>query len=284
MVSSWATPISQPSILYYHLATLFRGVIPHQQLQLLPTKSNQIFPQAPFTQLPKAPFSFLLLLKPPQLSTLKYAISSKRNSIYFPASPKRTSKRVSRIDEQIIDLRFGILVFSYDGRFPSNFKLLLGVGITHSNVDILLKRWPNILCSTNLLKTFQELKQMGFDISTSTFCIAFLAKRAVNKTKWEEEEIDTFKRWFRVERSGGFDFMILVKALEIFLLSLLKRIALRALVVKFLTSKDTPSLCYWNEKTQTSLFSMILWRNPMLPMLKLGQGQGFFQSDHWTSE
>ncbi|KAL2339049.1 hypothetical protein Fmac_013495 [Flemingia macrophylla] len=24
MVSSWVTPISQPSILYYHLATLFR--------------------------------------------------------------------------------------------------------------------------------------------------------------------------------------------------------------------------------------------------------------------
>ncbi|KAL2339051.1 hypothetical protein Fmac_013497 [Flemingia macrophylla] len=69
MVSSWVTPISQPSITYYHLATLFREVIPHQQLQLLPTKSNQSFPQAPFTQLPKAPFAFLLLLKPPQFST-----------------------------------------------------------------------------------------------------------------------------------------------------------------------------------------------------------------------
>ncbi|KAL2339053.1 hypothetical protein Fmac_013499 [Flemingia macrophylla] len=157
----------------------------------------------------------------------------------FLHRPKEHLRGFLESDEQIIDLLIWNPCFLYDGRFPSNFKLLLGVGITHSNIDILLKRWPNILCSTNLLKTFQELKQMGFDISTSTFCIAFLAKRAVNKTKWEEEEILTLLRVMVSVSSSlaGFDFMILVKALGIFLPSLRKRIAGWALVVKFLTLK-----------------------------------------------
>nr|KYP58077.1 hypothetical protein KK1_004368 [Cajanus cajan] len=168
-------------------------------------------------------------------------------------------------DEQVIELLIRNPSFLYDGRVPSNFKLLLDFGVTHSNIDILLKRWHNILCSSNLSKTVQELKQMGFDVSTSTFCIALLAKRTVNKTKWEEK-IDTFKKWgwsreqillafrrqpyimlsspdkinavfsFWVEQAG-FKSLDLVRAPGIFQLSLQKRIAPRASVLQFLTSK-----------------------------------------------
>ncbi|TKY54135.1 Mitochodrial transcription termination factor-related [Spatholobus suberectus] len=149
-------------------------------------------------------------------------------------------------------------------------KLLLGNGFTHSNVAKLLRRWPIVLCSSNLLKTVEELKQMGFDPSTSYFSVAMLAKRTVNKTRWGEK-IDTFKRWgwsqeqvllafrrqpycmlsstdkinavmsFWVEQVG-FNSVELVKAPGIFLLSLQKRIAPRASVVQFLISKG------WLEK------------------------------------
>ncbi|KHN02984.1 hypothetical protein glysoja_009850 [Glycine soja] len=147
-----------------------------------------------------------------------------------------------------------------------NIKLLLDNGVTHSSIALLLQRRNQLLWSANLLKTVEELKQMGFDPSTSTFSMALLAKRTVGKTKWAEK-IDTFKKWgwsqeqvllafrrqpqcmlssrdkinavmsFWVEQVG-FNSAEIVKAPGIFLFSLQKRIAPRALVVQFLISKS----------------------------------------------
>ncbi|RDX70339.1 hypothetical protein CR513_50426, partial [Mucuna pruriens] len=168
-------------------------------------------------------------------------------------------------DKQIIDFLIDNPYLLYDSRVAPNVELLLDNGVTHSNIAKLLQRWPNILCSANLLRTVKELKQMGFDASTSTFCIALLAKRTVNKTRWGEK-IDTFKRWgwsqeqvllaFRRQpycmlssphkinavfsywvEHVGFDSVDLVKAPGIFLLSIRKRIAPRASVLQFLISK-----------------------------------------------
>ncbi|XP_020225502.1 uncharacterized protein LOC109807395 [Cajanus cajan] len=168
-------------------------------------------------------------------------------------------------DKQIIDFLIQNSYFLFDPRVAPNVKLLLDFGVTHSQIHILLKRRPLVLCSSKLLETVQELKQMGFDVSKSTFCIALLAKRTVNKAKWEEK-VDTFKKWgwsqeqilvafrsqpyimlssldkinavfsFWVEQAG-FKSLDLVRAPGIFLLSLQKRIAPRASVLQFLTSK-----------------------------------------------
>ncbi|KAL2338663.1 hypothetical protein Fmac_013109 [Flemingia macrophylla] len=168
-------------------------------------------------------------------------------------------------DKEFTDLLIQNSYFLYDNRVASNVKLLLDFGVSRSHIDILLKRRAHVLCSSELLETVQELRQMGFDASASTFCIALVAKRTVTKTRWEEK-IGIFKKWgwsqeqiliafrrqpycmlssphkinavmsFWVEQAG-FNSLDLVKAPGIFLLSLQKRIAPRVSVLKFLTSK-----------------------------------------------
>ncbi|KAJ1395190.1 Transcription termination factor, mitochondrial/chloroplastic [Sesbania bispinosa] len=111
----------------------------------------------------------------------------------------------------------------------------------------------------------EELKELGFDSSTSPFSVALLAKGSVSETSWAEK-IDTFKRWGWSEQQVlqafkkqpycmltsidkinavmsfwvdqlGLNSLDLVKAPSFFQWSLEKRIIPRASVVQFLVSK-----------------------------------------------
>jgi len=150
-------------------------------------------------------------------------------------------------------------------RIESNVKLLLDNGVSHSNIARLLHRRHNILCFHHLWNTVEELKQLGFNASTSPFSVAFLAKRTVNKAKWDHK-VETFKKWswsdqhilqaFKKQPSCmllsvhkinaimtfwvhhlGLDSLDLARAPGILKGSLEKTIIPRASVVQFLVSK-----------------------------------------------
>ncbi|XP_020227813.1 uncharacterized protein LOC109809007 [Cajanus cajan] len=168
-------------------------------------------------------------------------------------------------DAQIIACLVRNSCFFSDGRVPLNTKMLLDNGATRSTIAKLLRMWPSILCSCNLSDTILELKQMGFDSSTTTFSVALLAKRTVNKAKWGEK-VEAFRKWgwseedvvsafkrqpycmlnspekihavfsFWVDTFGG-DSKDLVRYPIIFQLSLQKRLLPRAAVLHFLASQ-----------------------------------------------
>ncbi|KAL2339064.1 hypothetical protein Fmac_013510 [Flemingia macrophylla] len=167
-------------------------------------------------------------------------------------------------DSQIITCLIRNSCFFSDGRVALNTKLLLDQGVTRLSIAKLLRTWPSVLCSCNLEHTVHELKQMGFDTSTTPFIVALLAKRTVNKTKWarkvhaftkwgwsEDDVVSAFKRQpysmlnssekihavfsFWVHQFGG-DPKALVKSPVIFQLSLQKRLLPRAAVLRFLAS------------------------------------------------
>ncbi|PNY06684.1 hypothetical protein L195_g003159 [Trifolium pratense] len=148
---------------------------------------------------------------------------------------------------------------------PNKVKLLLDNGVSHSNIARLFQWWPSIFDSSDLLNTVEELKQLGFDSKTSTFSIAFLAKKTVTKAKWDEK-VETFKKWgwsdehilqaFKKQpfcmlsslrkmnaimnfwvNHLGFNSLDLARFPGILQCSLEKRIVPRGLVVQFLISK-----------------------------------------------
>ena len=168
-------------------------------------------------------------------------------------------------DKQAITCINRYASFISDSRVETNVKLLLHNGATHSNIATLLRSSPRIYCSSNLLDTIQELKQLGFNSSTSTFVVALVAKRTVNETRWAEK-VQIFKKWgwsdehilqaFRrqpycmlssVQKIDavlsawvdklGLNSLDLVNAPGIFLLRLEKRVIPRAAVLQFLVSK-----------------------------------------------
>ncbi|AES91847.1 putative transcription regulator mTERF family [Medicago truncatula] len=168
-------------------------------------------------------------------------------------------------DKQAITCINRYASFISDSRVETNVKLLLDNGATHSNIATLLRSSPRIYCSSNLLETIQELKQLGFNSSTSTFSIALVAKRTVNDTRWAEK-VEIFKKWgwsdedilqaFRRQPycmlssaqkidavlsawvdQLGLNSLDLVNAPGIFLLRLEKRVIPRAAVLQFLVSK-----------------------------------------------
>lgn len=172
----------------------------------------------------------------------------------FLKSDKQTIKCINRYAS-----------FISDSRVESNVKLLLDNGATHSNIATLLRNSPRIYCSSNLLETIQELKQLGFNSSTSTFAVALVAKKTVNETRWAEK-VEIFKKWgwsdehilqaFRRQPycmlssaqkidavlsawvdQLGLNSLDLVNAPGIFLLRLEKRVIPRAAVLQFLVSK-----------------------------------------------
>ncbi|WJX96140.1 hypothetical protein P8452_77383 [Trifolium repens] len=155
--------------------------------------------------------------------------------------------------------------FLCQNQLPNKVKLLLDNGVSYSNVARLFHWWPSILNSYDLLNTVEELKQLGFNSSTSAFSKAFLAKRTVTKAKWDEK-VEIFKKWgwsdehilqaFKKQpfcmlisprkmdavmnfwvNHLGFDSLDLARAPGIFQCSLEKRIIPRGLVVQFLISK-----------------------------------------------
>ncbi|WJX96142.1 hypothetical protein P8452_77385 [Trifolium repens] len=174
------------------------------------------------------------------------------------------AKGLLQSDKKIIACvkRYGFL--SQD-HLPKNVKLLLDNGVSHSNIVRLFQWWPSIFESFDLLNIVEELKKLGFDSKTSTFSIAFLAKKTVSKAKWDEK-VETFKKWgwsdehilqaFKKQpfcmlssprkmnavmnvwvNHLGFDSLDLTRAPGILQLSLEKRIIPRGLVVQFLNSK-----------------------------------------------
>jgi mTERF domain-containing protein len=174
------------------------------------------------------------------------------------------AKGLLQSDKKIIACvkRYGFL--SQD-HLPKNVKLLLDNGVSHSNIARLFQWWPSIFESFDLLNIVEELKKLGFDSKTSTFSIAFLAKKTVSKAKWDEK-VETFKKWgwsdehilqaFKKQpfcmlssprkmnavmnvwvNHLGFDSLDLTRAPGILQLSLEKRIIPRGLVVQFLNSK-----------------------------------------------
>lgn len=168
-------------------------------------------------------------------------------------------------DNRTIACLIGSPTVLYDSAVSPNIKLLLDQGMTRSNIAMLFRTSPRIFCSTNLLKTVEELKQLGFDTSTSTFGIALLAKRTVSKTRWVEK-VENFMSWgwsqeqtikaFKKQpycmlssthkinavmsfwvHNLGLSSLDLVNSPGFFLLSLEKRIVPRAAVVMVLISK-----------------------------------------------
>ncbi|XP_073219856.1 uncharacterized protein [Cicer arietinum] len=175
-----------------------------------------------------------------------------------------SAREILQSDKQTIASVKRFCYLCQDG-VESNIKLMLDNGVSHSNIARLFNWWPSIFCSSDLLITIEELKELGFNSTTSAYSSAFLAKRTVTKDKWAEK-VETFKKWgwsdeqiirtFRkqpfimlVSRHKvnaimsfwvyhlGFDSLDIVKCPAILQLSLEKRIIPRASVVQFLASK-----------------------------------------------
>ncbi|XP_061349221.1 uncharacterized protein LOC133294548 [Gastrolobium bilobum] len=176
------------------------------------------------------------------------------------------ARRFFPSDERFIASVIGYPTFLSDARVEPNVKLLLDVGVTHSNIYHLLRTRPSILCSSDLKKAVEEVKGLGFDPSKSSFSVALLAKRAITKSQWDAK-VDAFKNWgwsedaishaFRKHpnfmlRSAdkinavisfwvdqlGWDPSVLLASPNLFGFSLEKRFIPRASVIQYLLSKD----------------------------------------------
>ncbi|CAK8563667.1 unnamed protein product [Lathyrus sativus] len=152
-----------------------------------------------------------------------------------------------------------------DVRMKPNLQFLLDSGVTPSSIYRLLCSRPSVICSNDLRKAVQEIKELGFHPSKYNFCFALLAKRAITKSQWDAK-IDALKCWGCSEdaifnafkrqpnfmlrspeklnavmtfwiKQLGWDPSVLLAAPNIFEFSLEKRIIPRASVVRYLLSK-----------------------------------------------
>ncbi|CAK8532058.1 unnamed protein product [Lathyrus sativus] len=143
-----------------------------------------------------------------------------------------------------------------------NITMLLENGVSDSNIMRIFRTRNRALQRDDLLSLLEELKDLGFNPSKTTFGVAFIAKTSVNKIKWKEK-VDAFNKWgwsdedvvkaFKkqphcmlnsIEKINlvmdfwvnqlGWDALVLAKHPSIFSSSFEKRIAPRALVVQFL--------------------------------------------------
>lgn len=81
-----------------------------------------------------------------------------------------------------------------DSRLKPNLQFLLDFGVTRSSIYHLLTTRPSTICSTDLKKALEEIKELGFQPSKYNFCVALLAKRAVTKSQWDAK-FDVLKSW-----------------------------------------------------------------------------------------
>jgi mTERF domain-containing protein, mitochondrial len=81
-----------------------------------------------------------------------------------------------------------------DPRMKPNVKFLLDFGLTASSIYRLLTSRPSIICTSDLKKALEEIKELGFQPSKYNFCVALLAKRAVTKSQWDAK-FDVLKSW-----------------------------------------------------------------------------------------
>jgi mTERF domain-containing protein len=70
----------------------------------------------------------------------------------------------------------------------ANINLMTDFGVCDSNIARLLQQRPSIFGSTDLIKSLEEVKGLGFDPSMTTF------EAALSKKLWDEK-VDTFKKW-----------------------------------------------------------------------------------------
>ncbi|XP_061341136.1 uncharacterized protein LOC133287523 [Gastrolobium bilobum] len=150
-----------------------------------------------------------------------------------------------------------------------NIKLFVDYGVASCNIFRILRQNPHIICRSDLLKTVQELTNLGFDPSKTHFGVALIAKRSISKSQWNDK-IDTYKSWgwseetvleaFRRQPNCmlisndkinrvmrfwvnhlGWSSSYLVKGPGIFGYSLENRVIPRASVVQYLLSKGLRS-------------------------------------------
>ncbi|GAU10001.1 hypothetical protein TSUD_301270 [Trifolium subterraneum] len=83
-----------------------------------------------------------------------------------------------------------------DYRVPGNIRLLIEIGVPNPNiVRLLQKQSRGLNMNTHcMLKLVEELKDLGFNPSKTTFGRALEAKLSVNKTLWKKK-VDAFKKW-----------------------------------------------------------------------------------------
>ncbi|KAL5079547.1 hypothetical protein RYX36_007968 [Vicia faba] len=75
-----------------------------------------------------------------------------------------------------------------------NLQLLLDSGVTPSTIYHLFCNRPSVICSSDLRKAVEEIKELGFHPSKYNFCVALLAKRAISKSQWNAK-VDALKSW-----------------------------------------------------------------------------------------
>ncbi|GAU45525.1 hypothetical protein TSUD_400720 [Trifolium subterraneum] len=156
-------------------------------------------------------------------------------------------------------------VYHGNNHVHANIRLLIENGVSDSNIARLLRNWGQVFRTHDMLKLVEELKDLGFSPTQTTFAIALHAKTYVIKNLWKEK-VDAFKKWgwsdedvviafkkqpycmlvsidkinllmsFWVDQLG-WDPLVLAKGPSLFLLSLEKRIIPRAEVVQFLLKK-----------------------------------------------
>ncbi|AES91849.2 transcription termination factor family protein [Medicago truncatula] len=119
-----------------------------------------------------------------------------------------------------------------DPRMKPNVKFLLDFGLTASSIYRLLTSRPSIICTSDLKKALEEIKELGFQPSKYNFCVALLAKRAVTKSQWDAK-FDVLKSWGCSED----DIFNAFRKQPNFMLRIEKRLIPRASVIKYLLSK-----------------------------------------------
>ncbi|WVZ12934.1 hypothetical protein V8G54_017464 [Vigna mungo] len=166
-------------------------------------------------------------------------------------------------DKQVITcLRRNISFIANSRIISPNVQLLIDNGVKRSSIAMMFSMWPSIFSSYDLSHTVCELKEMGFDTSKTSFALAMMAKKTVNKAKWVEK-VEVFKKWGWSEEDVlvafkknpycmlnsrekidaifsfwvevlGYSSLEIVKYPGIIQLSLPKRIVPRSLVLRFL--------------------------------------------------
>jgi len=149
-----------------------------------------------------------------------------------------------------------------------NVNLMSDFGVSDNVIASMLQSRPSIIGSKDLIKSLEEVKNLGFDPSMTTFVVALAAKKCLSKKLWDEK-VHAFKKWgwsdeavfraFRIQPNVmlvsidkidslmsfwvnqlGWNSLALTKRPHIFSYSLEKRITPRASVLQFLLMKGLP--------------------------------------------
>ncbi|WJX27895.1 hypothetical protein P8452_16672 [Trifolium repens] len=91
-------------------------------------------------------------------------------------------------------LHWSLFVRTPYDNIVANINLMTDFGVCDSNIARLLQQRPSIFSSTDLLKSLEEVKGLGFDPSMTTFEAALMAKKCMTKKLWNQK-VDVFKKW-----------------------------------------------------------------------------------------